>query len=223
MPALQSRSMPAAYRLAVFDFDGTLADSFAFFSEVYDQLAARHGFRRVSDAEARELRGLHARDIMRRVGMPAWKLPIVSAEFIGIMRARQREIRLFDGVGAMLAQLADGGITLAIVSSNAEDNVRAILGEASASKVAHYACGMSIFGKRAHLREVLQAAATPARDAIYIGDQAADFDAARAEGIDFGAVTWGFGTAAHLAALRPERLFHRVEELAAALVEEPLA
>ena len=215
--------MPAPYRLVIFDFDGTLADSFAFFSEVYDQLAARHGLRRVSDAQARELRGLHAREIMRRVGMPAWKLPIVSAEFVGIMRARRREIRLFDGVGAMLEQLASAGLTLAIVSSNAEDNVRAILGEPAAARVAHYACGMSIFGKRAHLREALQAAAAPATGAIYIGDQAADFDAARSEGIDFGAVTWGFGTAAHLAALEPQCLFHRVEELAAALAAPPPA
>ena len=211
--------MPAAYRLAIFDFDGTLADSFAFFSEVYDQLAARHGFRRVSDEEARELRGLHAREIMRRVEMPAWKLPIVSAEFVGIMRSRRHEIRLFDGVEAMLETLAGAGLTLAIVSSNAEDNVRAVLGETAASRVAHYACGMSIFGKRAHLREILQAVAAGAPEAIYIGDQAADFDAARAEGIRFGAVTWGFGTPEHMTALRPEHLFHSPQELAAALVE----
>lgn len=208
--------MPAPYRLAIFDFDGTLADSFAFFSEVYNELAARHGFRRVGAEEARELRRLHARDIMRRVGMPAWKLPVVSAEFVGIMRARRGEIRLFAGAAQVLGRLAGGGMQLAIVSSNAEDNVRAVLG-GSAARVAHFACGMSIFGKRSHLREVMREARCDSAATIYIGDQAADFDAARAEGIDFGAVTWGYGEATHLAGLGPEHLFHRMEDLAAAL------
>ena len=209
--------MPAPYRLAIFDFDGTLADSFAFFSEVYNELAARHGFRRVDGDEARGLRALHARDIMRRVGMPAWKLPQVSAEFIGIMRSRRREIRPFPGIEGMLAGLARSGVRIAIVSSNAEDNVRAILGEAAAAPVSHFACGMSIFGKRSHLREALRDAGCPGGSAIYIGDQAADLDAARAEGIDFGAVTWGYGEAAHLAGLRPEHLFHCVDEIASAV------
>lgn len=209
--------MPRPYRLAIFDFDGTLADSFAFFSEVYNELAARHGFRPVDAEEARELRRLHARDIMRRVGMPAWKLPIVSAEFVGIMRARRAEVRLFPGAAQMLARLAGGGMQLAIVSSNAEDNVRAILGEDATAQVSRFACGMSIFGKRSHLREVMREARCDSAAAIYIGDQAADFDAARAEGIDFGAVTWGYGEAAHLAGLQPDHLFQRPEDIAAAL------
>ena len=210
--------MPAPYQLAIFDFDGTLADSFAFFSEVYNTLAARHGFRHVDDAEARALRALHARDIMRRVGMPAWKLPNVSAEFIGIMRKRRREIRPFAGANGMLARLADGGVRLAIVSSNAEDNVREILGEGTATRIAHYACGMSIFGKRAHLREVLREAGHAGGAAVYIGDQAADFDAARAEHIAFGAVTWGYGEAGHLRALAPTHVFERMEDITSTLL-----
>jgi phosphoglycolate phosphatase len=35
------------YRLAIFDFDGTLADSFPFFVRVINQLAEQHGFKKV--------------------------------------------------------------------------------------------------------------------------------------------------------------------------------
>jgi phosphoglycolate phosphatase len=76
---------------------------------------------------------------------------------------------------------------------------------------------MSIFGKRSHLRQVLKAAKVSPPAAIYIGDQAVDFDAARAEAIDFGAVAWGFGDAAHLAGLRPARVFGTIGEIPAAL------
>ena len=46
-----------SWRLAIFDFDGTLADSFPWFAGVLDRMADRHGFRRVDAAEreAREL------------------------------------------------------------------------------------------------------------------------------------------------------------------------
>lgn len=202
------------YRLALFDFDGTLADSFALFREAYGTLASRHGFRHVDgDEEVRELRAMHARDIMRSVGLPMWKLPAVASEFIGIMRARRSEVHPFPGTLEMLTRLRGAGIDVAVVSSNARDNVEAILGPAATSLVGHFACGMSMFGKRAHLRQALAMARVEPREAIYIGDQAADLEAARGEGIDFGAVAWGYGVAAHLASLGAAHVFQRMEDI----------
>src|SRR3954468_8509205 len=109
--------MPAPYRLAIFDFDGTLADSFALFSEAFNALAPRHGFRPVTPADAAPLRAMHARDVMRHVGMPPWKLPIVGKECMGIVRARRQDGRLFPGAADMLANVRAGGCHIAIVSS----------------------------------------------------------------------------------------------------------
>jgi len=39
------------YRLAIFDFDGTLANSFPWFCTVLNEVAAKHGFRRVNESE----------------------------------------------------------------------------------------------------------------------------------------------------------------------------
>lgn len=41
------------YKLAMFDFDGTLADSFDFFIATHDALAQRHGFARLDPAQRR--------------------------------------------------------------------------------------------------------------------------------------------------------------------------
>ncbi|MGN6327653.1 MAG: HAD hydrolase-like protein [Rhodanobacter sp.] len=38
------------YDLIIFDLDGTLADYFAFFVSVHNQLADSHGFRRITPA-----------------------------------------------------------------------------------------------------------------------------------------------------------------------------
>lgn len=201
------------YRLAIFDFDGTLADSFAWFIAANNEAAGRFGFRRIEPEDAERLRGMDAREVIRHVGLPMWKVPALTRH----MRRRMTEdaggISLFAGVDGMLEGLASRGVTLAIVTSNAEPNVRRVLGPRLASLVRHYECGASLFGKRPKLRKVLLASGVPAAGAIAIGDEIRDLNAARAEGIPFGAVGWGFTRLESLAALSPDEVFTRVEEI----------
>jgi phosphoglycolate phosphatase len=178
---------PLSYELAVFDFDGTLADSFPFFVSVFNQLAARHGFRAVEGGEVEALRGLNAREVMRKLGLPARRLPRVARDFISVMRANRDRIAPFPGARELLVDLARADVHVGIVSSNAYDNVAAILGARATAAVRFFACGMSIFGKRAHLRKV-----------------PTDVEAARVEGIAFGAVAWGYGDLAQMQALGAE-------------------
>ena len=56
---------------------------------------------------------------------------------------------------------------------------------------------------------MLRKTGTPAREAICIGDEIRDLDAARKEGIDFGAVTWGYTAAEALIARGPAVVFQR--------------
>ena len=46
------------YGLVVFDFDGTLADSFPWFCGVLNEVAARYRFRQVGTEEIETLRGM---------------------------------------------------------------------------------------------------------------------------------------------------------------------
>lgn len=202
-----------SYRLAIFDFDGTLADSFPFFLSVFNQIADRHRFKRIDVARADSLRHHSAREMMRLVGMPAWKLPAASASFIALMREHADDIPLFDGIGATLRTLADDGVRLAIVSSNSEHNVRRILGPDLAALPGVYECGMSIFGKAGHIRAALRHIGVPAAQAIYIGDQDTDAAAARKAGVAFGAVGWGYAPLDALRRCRPDIEFASVPEL----------
>lgn len=203
---------PMSYDLIIFDLDGTLADSFAFFVSVHNQLADRHGFRRIAPAEIDALRGRSAREVMRHVRLPRWKLPWVARSFVRLMRAA--DIPLFAGVGPMLQQLERSGAALALVSSNAADNCRRILGDAHWQRLVHVECGASILGKRRRIARVLRATGIEPARAIYVGDQITDAEAARAAGVAFGAVAWGYATRASLERLQPAHLFDAVEELA---------
>jgi phosphoglycolate phosphatase len=182
------------YRLALFDFDGTLADSFPFVLTVFNTIADQHGFRRIDVARADELRHLHVRQLMDHVGMPAWKLPLASKTFMAMMQDSAHAIPLFDGIADALRHLHDHGVPLTVVSSNSEHNVRAVLGPELAALIRRFDCGMSVFGKASRIRAVLKACGVAPADALYIGDQATDAEAARKAGVAFGAVHWGYAT-----------------------------
>src|SRR5262249_32042820 len=119
------------YRLAMFDFDGTLADSLPFFLRVFNQLAEQHGFRGIDPGMAPTYRGYGARRMMEHIGLPTWKLPLVARSYISLVRQNAASISLFEHTDDLLLHLANRGVTLAIVSSNAYDNVSRILGPAN--------------------------------------------------------------------------------------------
>ena len=193
---------PMTYRLAIFDFDGTLADSIPFFLSVFNTIADRHAFRRIDVERASELRHYSVREMMDHVGMPRWKLPLASRTFMDMMKESAHAIPLFDGIADALRHLHACDVALSVVSSNSEHNVRTVLGPELAGLIQRFDCGMSVFGKASRIRAVLKACGVAPADALYIGDQATDAQAARKAGVAFGAVHWGY---APIEALRAQQ------------------
>ncbi len=144
------------YKLVIFDFDGTLADSFPWFVQVFDTIAERSRYKRLAEHEGALLRGMSARQIMQHLGIPAWKLPLIARHARILSKRDRAQIALFPGVDTMLAELTAAGIQLAVVSSNSEETVRHVLGPENTARITYYACGSSVFGKQAHVRRVLK-------------------------------------------------------------------
>jgi phosphoglycolate phosphatase len=201
------------YKLAIFDFDGTLADSFDFFLASHNTLARRHGFAELDPARIDEYRGQEPRELMRRHGIPMWKLPLIAKDFMDMMAREAEGIRLFDGIAEALHVLSVSGVELAIVTSNSLENVRRVVGSEAIQRIRHIESGASIFGKRRRLERVLKTSNVARQQAIYIGDQATDAQAARAAGIAFGAVRWGYATAAMLDQHSPAMTFGCASDL----------
>lgn len=211
-----------SWKLAIFDFDGTLADSFDWFVGVLNGVAAKYRFRPIAPDELETLRGYDPHQLMRHLGVPVWKLPLIANHMRALMARDIDGIRPFDGVPAMLAALRERGVSVAVVTSNAETNVRRILGPDCAALIGWYGCGASLFGKPAKFRSVLKAAGIHPRDAIAIGDEIRDIEAARRVGLSCGAVTWGYARADALRARRPDHVFERMEEVVALAEGQPL-
>lgn len=205
------------YDLAVFDFDGTLADSFPWLVSILDDLAERFHFKKLSEAELEHLRRQTVSDSLKAHDMPLWKLAVIGAEVHRLMARDIHHIRLFPGMDDMLADLHRRGTRLALVTSNTLENARAVLGAENASRFDFFACGVSLLGKPAKVRPILARSRVDPRQTIMIGDELRDLEAARKLGVHFGAVGWGYTPLEVMLPHAPELVFNTVAEMAAAL------
>jgi|GEM_PF-777 len=203
------------YRLVIFDFDGTLANSFPWFLLVLESVCDRFDLVRIPPEEAAMLRDKSAREIVSLLQIPAWKLPLIARHFQQRSRSDRAAIDLFPGIDEMLATLASNGVRLAVASSNAEVNVRAVLGENNAALFESFACGISVFGKASILRSMARRADVPPEEILCVGDEVRDAEAARAAGLPFGAVTWGFNSAGAMRRTNPRAILHETGDILA--------
>ncbi|CAN0624730.1 phosphoglycolate phosphatase [Burkholderia multivorans] len=201
------------YRLVAFDFDGTLADSFACFVASLSEAARLHGFKDADDAMLAAMRGMSARDIIHALEVPLWKVPRVSIDMRRLMQQRIAQVRLFPGVAGTLQALAGRGVQVAIATSNAETTVRGLLGAHTCGHVGHFACGIPLFGKARRLRALARDAGLRAEEVLYVGDEIRDAQAARRANVAFQGVAWGYTAPATLQAHCATRLLTRVDEL----------
>ncbi len=205
--------MDAQVDLVIFDFDGTLADSTAWAIRAVRPLAERFKFKAVTEDEIAMLRGRTSREIIAYLGLPMWKVPLVAAHGKKMMAAEAHAIPLFEGTGDLLRALSAAGLRLAIVSSNSEATIRAILGPDLAGLVDHYGCGAAIFGKAAKFKAVVKAARIAKDRVLCIGDETRDIEAAREAGLACGAVDWGYATRSALVDHGPTMMFSAMDEI----------
>jgi HAD superfamily phosphatase (TIGR01681 family) len=174
----------------VFDFDGTLADSFELVIEIAYELT---GLPKQSDAEVARLRHLPLLKAAREMHIPLRMAPRLLVKGRQKMLERIHEVHPFPGIPEVLRELHDNGYHLLVISSNSEHNVRSFL---RTNELEPYFDGVygnaSIFNKASSLKKVLKRNKLDAADCFYIGDEVRDVVAASKVGMEPVAVSWGY-------------------------------
>lgn len=204
--------MPA-YKLAIFDFDGTLGDTMGWMLDASDSMADKFGFQKIDRSQLDTLRHLSAREMMKLHRLPMLKMPMIAAHFHTLMAQDAGSIRMFDGAAETLRALHAAGVKLAVVSSNSEANIRVVLGEELSGLISQFACGATIFGKASKFRRVLKTLGVAPGEAISIGDEIRDLDAAREVGLATGVVCWGYTAPGALKNQRPDHVFEAMGDI----------
>lgn len=179
-----------------------------------NSIADEFNFRRVADSEIADMRRHGPRELLKRLDIPMWKVPSIARHMRKLKAHHLQEIPLFPGARETLLTLANKSLTLALVSSDNEANVRRQLGDQTAALFAHFDCGASLFGKAAKFKRVMKRSGIGAAQTISIGDEIRDIDAARSAGIACGAVAWGYADPSALRSHNPDIVFESFTEIA---------
>src|ERR1700679_1803940 len=94
----------------IFDFDGTIADSFEVIVSIIKKLTHVRGD--FDEASIYELRQQPLRLIMKRLKVRSWQLPLLLVRGRFMMKHRIREIKLFSCMAKTLEELHAEGHNL---------------------------------------------------------------------------------------------------------------
>ena len=196
----------------IFDFDGTIADSFTVIVDIFEHLTKQP--EKLTEEEVTELRGYPLEVVAERLKIRWWRLPFLLAKGRRLMGKRMDEIPVFDGMGKVLDRLHAEGHELFVVSSNSKRNVRKFLKQHHLHKYFVEIRGNAgLLGKARILRNLARSNSLQIKDCLYVGDETRDVIAAKTVGMRMLAVSWGFANADFLESLHPTAMAHEPDDI----------
>jgi phosphoglycolate phosphatase len=202
----------------IFDFDGTIADSFDYVAGFLEKHV--RNTHPLTTEEKETLRGMTMKEMALHLGSPKWKLPLLFIIGRYAMGRAIYSVPIFEGMGKVLEQLQAEGHELAIVSSNNKRNIKKSLKQHHLYKYFTDVYGnAAFFGKKRAIRRLMRRNSLEAKDTMYIGDEARDIVAAKAAGIRVISASWGFDERHILADHSPTAIADKPEDIVRILEE----
>ncbi|WP_051309727.1 HAD-IA family hydrolase [Desulfogranum japonicum] len=207
--------------MIIFDFDGTIADSFSYFLTIINKLAKEFNFKQINQDEIHACRNKSAREVIRDLHVPIFKIPRILSkaqrEFNGLMH----KIQVIPGLKTALIELKKENIQLGIITSNSLKNVTFFLKENNLDVFDFLYTSSGLWGKARRLQKVIDKHHLKKDEVIYIGDETRDIEASRQVGVKIISVTWGYNTVQALDCFAPDYLVNTPQELVSILTSNP--
>lgn len=215
--------------VAVFDLDGTLADTARDLVATLNVILGREGLPAVPLEEARAMIGAGARVLLER-GLARAGREVIPARLDALYRDFLVhygdhicvETILFPGVVAALDDLQANGFRLAVCTNKIEAHSRALLAGLGIADRFAAICGRDTFPyfkpDPRHLTATVEQAGAHVAQAVMVGDSRTDIATAQAARIPVVAVSFGY-TEVPVRELGPDRVIDRFAELPGAVYD----
>jgi len=200
-------------KLIIFDFDGTIADTFENGLEILNLLAGEFGYRPLLRSDLAKARDMRTRELMKFLNIPTTKMGKISKRGTEELSKRIDLVQPLDGVPAALRTIRDAGFSMGIVTSNSCANVAAFLKNHDLEFFDFVRSASKLMGKGREIRAVLKDRNLPPGDILLVGDETRDIEAAQETGAHIAAVTWGYNSRRALEGLQPDHILNNPGEL----------
>ncbi len=207
-----SRSLDPATKTLIFDFDGTIADSRDALIALVNKLAQELGYKD-ANLTAQMLEEKPIRTILQDFNISLFRLPCLVRRIKTEMSKHVEYVKPFKGIVPILDKLKDLGFNMHIITSNSKENVQKFLEKNSIYCFDTVYAGSSIFGKYKVIDRFLHAFEIEKMNALYIGDEVRDIEAAHKSGIKIVSVSWGFNSQRFLQEHNPDFLARTPHEM----------
>ncbi|HEV2403299.1 MAG TPA: HAD hydrolase-like protein [Candidatus Saccharimonadales bacterium] len=196
----------------VFDFDGTIADSFEVAEQIFYELT---GYEPITDPRQRDhLRSLSLLKAAKELHISPAQIPRLLIMGRSLMQRRMYHVKLFPNVSPVLRKLHESGNRLFIITSNSRPNVENFLQQHDLGEYFDGVYGnVGLFRKGRALRKVMRRDHIFPQSCFYIGDEVRDIHAARYAHVKAIAVAWGYNDFSALTREKPYAVAQRPDDL----------
>lgn len=198
----------------IFDFDGTLVDSFHAVMEKFNLLAEEYRFRKIENDERDSLKNLTSHELIKYLKIPTYKIPRILRTARKQMQNDMQTLLPCLNLPEVLQELHSRKITLGILTTNSSENVMAWLKKNNMEYLFNFIhAESSYFGKMKLLKKIINLYQIDKSKAFYIGDETRDITAAKECDIYSVAVTWGFNSEKILLQYEPHYIARKPEDI----------
>lgn len=197
----------------IFDFDGTIADTFPLAAKILQDLSQTYGYHRLSNKDLERLRDYSIREIFSHMHVPFYKLPFLTRDVKKALQQQRESFQPIMGISSVLKALKAYEYHLSIITSNNKSIVESFLKKHTIDIFDYIYTGTSLFGKAQVIEGFLRKNQIPKEEAIYIGDEIRDVEAAKKVGIPIISVTWGLNSKKGLKRFKPDYLIEKPENI----------
>lgn len=201
-------------KVIIFDFDGTLADTFDALVMISNRLALEFGYPPTTPEKIPQLRNLSSREIIKKSGISLFKMPFLLRKVREYLHQEILNLKTIPGIQDALVQLNHEGYCLGILTSNSEENVKLFLKKHGMQDLFSFIYSEnSLFSKDKSLFKLMKKNNFSSEEIIYVGDETRDIEASKKIQIKVIAVTWGFNSGEVLTKHNPDFLIEQPSEL----------
>jgi phosphoglycolate phosphatase-like HAD superfamily hydrolase len=207
------------FKLVIFDFDGTIADSFDICFDGVNEIFEERGWRKVPKIQKEKARELSAKDVLKYFKVSNYQIAFIARKLFRIIERDFYKVKIFPELKKTLKALKKQDFKIVILTSNIKRNVEPFLEREEIKELFDdYYYKSGIFSKDRLINKLVKKYKVKKRETILIGDEIRDIKASKKSRIKMVAVTWGFNNKKVLAQNNPNYIVDKPQEILEILI-----
>lgn len=213
--------MAKKYRLVIFDFDGTLADTSECIVKTAQRTMERLGLPMRSEWEIKQTIGLPLEECFRRLVRENRTDNLIERctdyyreEFFTL---QEQTIRLFPGVKGWLQRLKDEGVKIAIATSRGGKSLGMLCDQLGIGDFITMRMSSDLVTEKKPAPEMVERILAELKfspdETLVVGDTVYDIEMGQRAGCDTCGVTWGNQSEEELKTLNPTMIISEIQNL----------